>query len=400
MKTTFAAVFALFAFSYAAHAAPWEGVFEGTIGKSRVIVELNAGEAKSDYKGGYSEGARYSYVPKVRDLSLILTQDGDTLTFTETEWQHRMFDVEEDKRITGTWSIAASRDAALGTWTSSDGKTTQPISLTRVKLVPQADVGEGANQLSATYDALWLENVTFNDAGTAKRFGDLEVRFTKDSAFGIAFPVLGDFPDGLVKAKANAMLLTDHMKSIVEYRTCLNGVPITWSDPETEPQFTLTVDYATPTVLSYTESGSVFCGGAHPNNYVLPKSIELVTPSKLGGSATFDLTPQGFGQILNLADKDERIAFENFALARWKAAAEKDAEQGKDCIAGWIDDAKPGEKDFHLSFKPHGLAVTRTDWPHVASVCKFADFNPTVIPWVDLKPYLKKGQRVIVTEVR
>ena len=34
-------------------AADWEGVFEGTLGKAKIIVELNAGEEKTDYKGGY-----------------------------------------------------------------------------------------------------------------------------------------------------------------------------------------------------------------------------------------------------------------------------------------------------------------------------------------------------------
>ena len=215
-------------------------------------------------------------------------------------------------------------DTALGTWTSPDGKSSQPISLTRAELVPDADVAEGNNRLSTTYENLWLETVTFADAGTAKRFGDVEVRYSKDSAFGIAFPVLGQFPGGTVKAKANAMLLTQHMKTIAAHRDCVNGIPTNWEfDEETSSEFQYSIDYATPRLLSYTLTGSVFCGGAYAPNFLAPHTYDLISGTRLGGDGVVDLKPEGFGQVLKLATKDERIAFERFALGRWKDAAEQ-----------------------------------------------------------------------------
>ena len=86
--------------------------------------------------------------------------------------------------------------------------------------------------------------------------------------------------------------------------------------------------------------------------------------------------------------------------AAGKMLPSKDSEMGKDCGTGWIDDAPEGEREFHLSFTPTGLAVTRTDWPHVSSVCKFTDFNPTVIPWADIKPWLKPGQTLLADEIK
>ena len=56
-----------------AHAAePWEGVWEGAIGQSRIIVELEP------------EGARYSYIGRPNDLGLIVQARGDAVTLTET----------------------------------------------------------------------------------------------------------------------------------------------------------------------------------------------------------------------------------------------------------------------------------------------------------------------------
>jgi hypothetical protein len=384
-----------------AGAADWEGVFEGTIGKARVIVELNAGTEKSDFKGGYIDGARYSYVPKVRDINLILDQEGDTLRFTETLWQHRRFADEEDKKITGKWTLSVNGDTALGLWSAPDGTSLTPISLTRVQLVPNADVPDGGNRLAATYDTLWLESVSFTDAGTAKTFGNVEVRFSKDSAFAITFPVLGQFPDGTVKAKANALLLVQHLKSVALYRNCLNGVPPNWeTDEETSPEFNFEIHYASPRLLSYTEYGSVFCGGAHGNNYVSPQTFDLGEPANMGGTSGLDLTPQGFGRILKLATKDERIAFERFALDRWTKAAAADKEYGETCKQGWLNDTTEGEKEFALSLTIQGLAVTRNDYPHVASVCLFQPFNPTIIPWADLKPYLRADQTLLTTEIK
>ncbi len=122
--------------------------------------------------------------------------------------------------------------------------------------------------------------------------------------------------------------------------------------------------------------------------------------SKIGGVYGLDLSPQGFGRLLKLADKTERIAFERFALGRWKAAAAKDIAMAGECNTGWIDDAPEGEKDFYMSFEATGLAVTRVDYPHVASVCMFTDFNPTIIPWADLAPWLKRDQKLLTTEVQ
>jgi hypothetical protein len=242
--------------------------------------------------------------------------------------------------------------------------------------------------------------VSFAEAGTAKSFGDVEVRFVKDSAFGIAFPVLGDFPDEQRKAAANDLMMAAHRKSVAQYRDCKNGVPLSWQEGEPEAEFNYEIAYASPTLLSFTESGSVFCGGAHPNNYLTPITYDLTAPAQMGGKYLLDLSPDGFGRALKLANSHERVAFERFALGRWKDAAAQDKEMGDDCSSGWIEQSPEGERDFKLSFTAQGLAVTRTDFPHVASACLFTDFNPTIIPWADLKPWLKEGQSLITTEVK
>ena len=62
-------------------------------------------------------------------------------------------------------------------------------------------------------------------------------------------------------------------------------------------------------------------------------------------------------------------------------------------------DQAPGEKEFSLSFDKKGLAVQRTDYPSAAANCLFQDFNPTIIPWAELKPWIKPGQTLLTTEL-
>jgi hypothetical protein len=329
----------------------------------------------------------------------MLTEKGKTLGFDETTLLPYEFASEEDKKITGHWTLSVSGAKAKGTWASPDGKKKLPIALTRVPDLPEGEADPDLNIWAATYNALWLKQVSFADAGAAKSFGDVEVRFVKDSAFGITYPVLGAFPDELRKA-ANDLLIAAHRRSVAQYRDCKNGVPLSWQEGAPEAEFNYEIAYASPTLLSFTESGSVFCGGAHPNNYLTPITYDLTAPAQMGGTYELDLSPDGFGRVLKLASKDERIAFERFALGRWKDAATQDKEMGADCSTGWIEDAPEGQRAFSLSFSEKGLAVTRTDFPHVASVCLFTDFNPTIIPWADLKPWLKEGQTLLTNEVK
>jgi hypothetical protein len=113
----------LLTFATPGFAADWEGVFEGTLGKSRILVELNAGEEASSYKGGYVEGSRYSYLPKTYDLKLALQSEGKTLEFAESLKPHyALRDLgKDDAAWTGHWSLVVKDTVATGTWTSRDG---------------------------------------------------------------------------------------------------------------------------------------------------------------------------------------------------------------------------------------------------------------------------------------
>ena len=383
-------------------AADWEGVFEGTLGKAKILVELNAGQEKTEYKGGFVDGSRYSYLPKAFDLKLVLEQEGDTLEFAESTLPYYLLDdlPADDPGRTGHWSLKVSDEGASGTWTSIDGKKTLPIKLKRLDLVDEENVPEHESQLTLTYGNRWFETVKIGGATDPKTFGEVTLAFERDSAFNLDMPVFTRMPDKKMMERANALLRQYYRKSLLQNRDCINGLREEPAQPF-EPQYNITVSYASPRVISLQEGGSVDCGGAHPNNYVSYLTFDLVNGKQIGGDYDTDFGLEGFGTVLKLANGPERTAFEKFALGRWAEAAKAAGDTGEDSCSsiGFMNEQKEGEKVFTLAFDPTGLVVQRTDFPSVAANCLFQDFNPTIIPWKDVKEWLKPGQVLLKEEV-
>lgn len=403
LRSVAAAMLFLAAATPHALAAKWEGVFEGRLGKSAIIVELNAGMDKSEYPGGYTDGSRYSYLPKAYDLKLLLEKEqGSKLEFQESTLPHyAIADLPaDDPGRTGRWSLTVSSNEAEGTWTSQDGKKSLPIRLKRLPLIAEAEVPKDFNRLSLTYNKRWFEEEKISGTEQPKSFGTVTLALEKDSAFNVEMPVFTAMPDTAVMQKANALLRDYYRNSLMQYRDCVNGRR---EEPEQpiEPEYAFEITYATPRVLTIEESGSIDCGGAHPNNYVNYLTFDLLNGKQIGGIYERDLKPEGFGEVLKLASKDERIAFEKFALKRWEDAAKAAGDTGDESCsgAGFMRDEAEGEKEFSLAFDPKGLAVHRTDFPSVAANCLSQDFNPTIIPWAELKPWLKPGQQLLKEEV-
>jgi hypothetical protein len=389
--------------TFPARAADWEGVFEGTLGKSKIIVQLDLGpDGSSAFKGCCSDGSRYSYLPRNYDLKLALETAGETLEFTEAAVPHYAIAElpKNDPARTGRWSMRVTGDRAAGTWTSADGKKSLPIALSRLPLADEKDVPQDGHALVTTYNQRWFKEVKISGAEEPKKFGAVTLAKEKDSAFKLAMPVFTALPDKAAMAKANALLRDYYKQSLMQNRECINGLR-SEADVPKEPEYNFEVVYASPTVLTISEGGSVFCGGAHPSNYVKYLSFDLINGKQIGGTYQLDLSPEGFGTVLKLANKDERIAFENFALARWQAAAKAAGDSDESCSGpNFMGEQTPGEREFGLSFSPLGIDIFRNDYPHAASNCLFQDFNPTVIPWADLKPWLRPDQKLLTTEIQ
>ena len=197
----------------------------------------------------------------------------------------------DDKARSGHWSLEVSGDTAAGTWTSRDGKKKLPIRLKRAPLL--SDVGVDFNQLSATYNNIWFGYEKIAGADKPISFGEVTLAFEKDRAFNLPMPVFTAFPDKASMAQANDLLRQYYKGSLIANRDCINGLNSQPTEPY-EPEYNFEFVYASPRVVTISEGGSVFCGGAHPNNYVSYLTFDLVNGQQIGGLYQLDLKSTGF----------------------------------------------------------------------------------------------------------
>ncbi len=377
---------------------PWEGVFEGTLGTARIQVLLG-------HPDGSGEDSRYSYAGKPFDLGLVLEKEGPRLQFLETTVvgaESGDLKGKGARLVSGRWDIAVTKDGATGTWADRDGKKTLPVSLTRV--------AKSSSRTSVVYGEVWARQVAFAPPQPGKPFNGVSVGMVKDRIFAVSFPRLTSHSDPARVERINTMLEAEHRKAVVSWRDCLSYVsrqkPGEGADrKKISSEINLQVTYATPTVMSLSEAGSIFCGGVHPNNFVRSVNFDLLAAERIGtaneGSEGTDpvLSASQLGRIFDLSTKPKLAAFNTFWWNRWLANAKRKVKADDGCLERFDTEKPDADSTADFRFEKRGLAVTHADYPHAMSVCIVMDYNPHVIPWSQLKPYLKPGQKLLVDEV-
>jgi hypothetical protein len=170
-----------------------------------------------------------------------------------------------------------------------------------------------------------------------------------------------------------------------------------------QPTDLVALTYASPGLVSYFE---VQVEEGQGRNYprligrVLDlKRDEVVSVSTCGtndGDFSFPANWQfHFGDFLEVCDAEVHAKF----LALWDSkvasALEIIARKGlRTCRADQEDDS-PGNRYFTLYLTPSGLAVhTGNAWPYSIRQCMMekSPFNPIIIPWRELEPFMKPGR--------
>ena len=101
-----------------AQAGPaWEGVYEGVLGQSRVIVSLSPGDA------------RYAFVAKANDLGLIVAETDGVLKITETVAPGIDADAIKSRPAlaSGLWTLKQQGEKLTGRWTGGGRVSTRPL---------------------------------------------------------------------------------------------------------------------------------------------------------------------------------------------------------------------------------------------------------------------------------
>jgi hypothetical protein len=240
----------------------WEGLYQGTIGTAKVTVLLSHNE-------GLGEDSRYSYAGKPYDLGLTLEQERSALVFIESRKLGASTDdlIGKGKSlITGRWRLRLNATAITGTWNDPSGKKTLPIALA---LVSKPTTEKQKIWIGEAYNIFWSKDLRFVPTKDQKKFGAITIGMSKDALFNLAYPRLVHYPDAERMAKINALLETEHRIAVASARQCQEYLPRQRpgdikSGKVEAAENVFQVVYANPHLLSLIESGSIFCGGAHP----------------------------------------------------------------------------------------------------------------------------------------
>lgn len=265
--------------------------YSGTLGNIPIVVEFAGDPTATDA----APDARYFYVAHGIDIPLHGRPNaaGGFSLDEEAACAEERCDTESPAAIAATWTLsAAGRGTLEGTWS---GGRSLPVKLTRVASRPQlADKpatpyglyafsdetflpgGLDITMETSPYDRLRLD-VPLGET-VAQGWPDATYRYVSDPRTVFRMPRIVELARETSADPANDLLRQRHWQAsrnalacaALRYRGFLeDGVPAPWGAgtlagyDESQSEVLL----LTPALMSWSESGSLFCGGAHPHNY-------------------------------------------------------------------------------------------------------------------------------------
>lgn len=399
----------------AAAAAPAETrlrtVYLGTLeGAGEVVMEL---------EGQGSDGSpvtgRYFYPKNGVDIPLQGTPEALAEPRLFYELQEAGIAPDAKAAAAATWQGHRDADGYRGHWVDARTGKQRAFALRRVaRYDPRAlapgsgqavtdaisggmgsgiDHGVSINANNAPYETLKLAGHAVPvgaDSGT----GAVAYRMWRDPRTQFSYPRLSRHPDPQVMARVNALLEQRHWQMSLAALACkasayTNDNPAAGTLGSYDEE-AITVQWLSTALMTVTESGSLYCGGAHPNNHFEPYTFDLLQGKYLDWNRVLDAYVPGENgwreaspALLALIDK-----------AR--------APQADMKIEGGDDDSLKECSDLWPSYlalgteAPGVLTLSVSGVGHAMGVCLGTH---ATVPFKDLTPYLAPGgQAYLVRE--
>ena len=371
--------------------------YSGKIGSLDVVVELTDDPAASD---GPLAG-RYFYRAKGVDIPLqAKSRKGGSFELAEEEacgaekcgegqaapigavW--KLTSTEEGKTLEGTWTAKKSLPVKLTRAGSREGSAAE----NPYGLYSDTDMAVFADGADITTDEMpydYLRVDVAMDEGPKAGWPDASYRYVTDPRTKFARPRIVELAGGAPFDKTNAAFQQRHWRDTVaalscvalQYRGFHADPPMEGDDGGTMGGYedsTAEITALTTKLVSWRESGSLFCGGAHPYNYSNAYNMNVASGELIGLSDIFADTVDG-------KPSPSLLAFVKEKRAKPSDQAGKDFEMecGLDelideyLVAGFKRDADKLFVVFGLHNLPHAVVACGDDLLELpaADVVKF-----------------------------
>lgn len=382
-------------------------VYQGTLGGSDVVLEVGAADASGVRAGRYFYRRLGVDIPlngHGKELAEALPLDplGDRAeegepVFNDPDtgkprvvWQGEL----NDKRYAGFWRELRTKKTLpfeLKHVATYDPEALRPGAVEAVTLAIVQGASSGVSSsadismASAPYDHLRL-NVPQKQGKEVAR-GAVAYRMVKDPRTRIAYPRLTRHPDTAMQALTNRLLERRHWALNLEALSCASTRytsrgPAAGSLGGFDDE-SVVVDYLSPSLMSVVESGSTYCGGAHPNNHFEPYTLDLVR----GGY--FDFSQIFKGYLRGEYVPEYSPSFMAFVQRQTGRQARRDKTvvgRAKTDLDG-CEDIWPEYLYLHFQ-SPDRLAFDISGIGHAMGVCLGTHLT---VPFALLRPLLKPG---------
>ena len=355
-----------------------QDVYEGTIGKSPVVLEIVT------YREGQKTRRAGQYFYSKYRTPIALTAGKTALTFTESD--PACFEAECAPAATLTLSPVGK--GLSGTWQATRKPTRIPVTL---KPVAARDyrLTDTSSLASAPWDEddklasggnPFLQRLYDTDLtnGPETRAGSVGYRMVTHTGTGVRYIRLTQHPDPAMLKAVNLRL---DVRRYQYQSGALECAEMRKENDQIEgfggyEDIEVKVAHLTPALMFVEEAGSIYCGGAHPNNFWDLKGYDLKTGGKLDMNRLLKLydTPPGWKA------GDETPETAQFAALKAKLKPTSPWFVGGADIADCL--AEDVGYDYSLSFNAKGLVFSLTDLPHVMGACMGEYY---VVPYAELK---------------
>ncbi len=281
--------------------------YTGTLGSHDIVAEI------TEAADGPIIG-RYSYLEKGGDIPLhaqpapsgvmILSEEQPC---TEKTCNSAEGSEATDFPIGAIWTLdgIAGAQNLTGSWRLLGKSKSLPVTLARVGSRPLSAGGEVSvmalrdfsielsysddrelTAATAPYEFFKLQGPL--EFGENQSLNGSAYQLVVDPRTKFAFPRIVSLADGSDPAAANTYLEARRQQISLAALDCLGTVYLGfgWQYPSDMAlggyeDETFTVTYLSPKVLSWTEGGSLFCGGAHPNNHYDAYNLDIAAGEEL-----------------------------------------------------------------------------------------------------------------------
>ena len=387
-------------------------VFKGTLGKNtEVVLELE--KKSASYEG------RYFYLRFGVDIPLQGTLAALKEALPKEEHGKRL-DADDNsdpdlpifidpvtKKPRSVWQGEIKGDTYQGTWHNAKTKKNRAFKLHQVgRYDPDAIKPEGVEAVTiavtsgtgsgiavgtiislgnAPYDYLKMQfPLQLGPEIIRKNVG---YRMVTDPRTRFAYPRLTRHPNPQVLAASNQILEQRHWQMSLAALSCMAtlyaGSQMASGDLGNYDSEKIGVRYLSETLMTVVESGSTYCGGAHPNNHYDPFTLDLIHGDYFDFNRLFPAQRSHDNQI----DLDPVIA--DFIREKMKSASNR-----APAPADMASDSDTDCNDVLLEYlafefdEPDKISFVVSGIGHAMGVC----LGPRmIIPISALKPILKPG---------